>query len=140
MNLISMHWRLLALNTFGVSFCSVLYVGIHGLDQQMERTLAWMFFAAAGTSIANRFLISIQASDHETPDAEVDGSPHEKRMLDVVIWIPAVLLATSTMLIVMLENPLPSTAWMLIVLGGYIGRDIEAIARLRKRLLQKSRE
>lgn len=130
MTLISMHRKLVAVNAFGVTLATVLYLSLHGLDRRIEETIGWMVIAAAGTFLANRLLVRVQGAHRERPTDTVDSSPTERQMLNAVFWIPITLLGLSTLMILALDNPLRWASWMIIVIGGYIGRDVEAIARL----------
>ncbi|ALV07069.1 hypothetical protein DES44_2558 [Roseateles depolymerans] len=125
-----MHRKLVALNTLGVSFATVLYLGLHGFDRQIEETIEWTVIAAAGTFLTNRLLVRVQGANRERPTDTVDSSPTETQMLNAVFWIPITLLGISALMILALDNPLRWASWMIIVIGGYIGRDVEAIARL----------
>lgn len=125
-----MHRKLVALNTLGVSFATVLYLSLHGFDRQIEETIGWTVIAAAGTFLAHRLLVRVQGAHRERPTDTVVSSPTERHMLNAVFWIPITLLGLSTLMILALDNPLRWASWMIIVIGGYIGRDVEAIARL----------
>lgn len=132
MNLISLHRNLAVLNSLGLVFVSAIYVAIHGMDRQLWHTLGWAGVAAIGTFVGGRWLTSKFGSASENPEDRVDDSSYLQGMSNVVIWTPVVLFAVLTAAVAAMESPLPSVAWMIVVVGGYVGRDVEAFVRLRK--------
>lgn len=131
MSQISLQRSVFALNVLGLLFVSALYVAIHGFDRQIWHTLGWAGVAAIGTFAGSRWLRKLSGADVENPEDE-DGSSYSQGVSNVVFWTPVVIFAMLTAAVAALESPLSSVAWMMIVVGGYVGRDAEALVRLRK--------
>lgn len=130
MRILDLHRKLLIGNCSGLSVVLTLSTLIYGLDRAIWDTFQWLALTILCSFLV--FRTSVAQSIDDRADTKVDGSPVEKSMLMIVVWTPAVMLACLFAATLVSRSLFDSLGWMVMAIGFFIGRDIEAVIRLRK--------
>lgn len=120
----------LFLNTSGIALPIVLYVTIHDFDSDIRIYVIASAAAILIVYFVTKQLLLRNLFTPERPDAAMDGTDIEKKMVSVVLFLPMIMGVALLIAIGIFDCRLSKIGWMFIAMSTNIGQNLEALWRL----------